>query len=189
MKKEAIIIAGPNGSGKTTFANNFIEEYPFTYINADNIIKEAYSPQITNLRSETLKIIFNKIETTVNSGANFIIETTLSGRYFIRLIESLISNNYEITIIYIFLENPKLCVERIKERVLKGGHYISDVEVERRFYRSKNNFWKLYRQYCDKWFVFYNSTQQFTELAIGKKDNYIVSNRNLFNIFLKDIKQ
>ena len=35
MNKEVIIVAGANGSGKTTFARSFESQYPFKFINAD----------------------------------------------------------------------------------------------------------------------------------------------------------
>ena len=40
MSKRAVIIAGPNGSGKTTFANEYLKVYKFDYISADEIANE-----------------------------------------------------------------------------------------------------------------------------------------------------
>jgi predicted ABC-type ATPase len=40
LTKEIVIIAGANGSGKTTFARTYKEKYPIAFINADEIAKE-----------------------------------------------------------------------------------------------------------------------------------------------------
>ena len=38
--KELLIIAGPNGSGKTTFAKSFLKDYKYEFLNADEIANE-----------------------------------------------------------------------------------------------------------------------------------------------------
>jgi len=37
MSKNCVIVAGPNGSGKTTFAKAYLETYAYEYVNADDI--------------------------------------------------------------------------------------------------------------------------------------------------------
>ena len=49
MTKVVVIIAGANGSGKTTFARSFEEQYPFTFVNADEIAKEINPEHIEKL--------------------------------------------------------------------------------------------------------------------------------------------
>jgi hypothetical protein len=56
-------------------------------------------------------------------------------------------------------------------------------------YRSKENFWNLYKELADDWFMVYNSEPQFIELAIGNKGAYIIYNEELFKEFIKDIKE
>ncbi|MDR0516571.1 MAG: hypothetical protein LBH25_05945 [Fibromonadaceae bacterium] len=66
--------------------------------------------------------------------------TTLSGKYHKRVIKQFEQKGHEIKMLHIFLDNPDLCIDRIKTRVSKGGHNIPDEDVIRRFFRSKDNF-------------------------------------------------
>ena len=187
--KELVIIAGANGSGKTTFARLFQKSFPFDFVNADEIIKEINPAGIEKSRVKAGKIFFAQIHKNIQANNNLIIESTLSGRTLVNFIKKVKHKGYFVKIIYIFLETPGLCIQRIKERVLKGGHYVPDDDVVRRFYRSKENFWNLYKKLADSWFLIYNSQQQFIEIALGSKDSYFVNDEELFTNFIKDIKE
>lgn len=39
-KKQVVIVAGANGSGKTTFARKFLDVTKYEFLNADEIAKE-----------------------------------------------------------------------------------------------------------------------------------------------------
>lgn len=185
--KEVIIIAGANGTGKTTFAKYYSEKYPYDFINVDEITREISPDNLENARLKAGKLFFKKLDDLIEGSKNFLIESTLSGKYMLRLIPRLKENGYFVKIIYIFLETPEVCIERIKERVLKGGHSVPDKDVIRRFYRSKKNFWALYKRLADKWILVYNSEEKFIEVAIGSKENYIVNSEELFEKFLMEV--
>jgi predicted ABC-type ATPase len=185
--KEAVIIAGANGSGKTTFARYYCEKYPIEFINADEIANQFDSNGIQDLRIKAGKHFFKKIDFLIADNKSFMAESTLSGKYLLRLIPRLKKNGYFVNIIYIFLENPEVCIERITDRVLKGGHFIPDEDVIRRFHRSKKNFWNLYKNISNKWILIYNSEEEFIEVAIGSEENYFVNNDELLEKFLREI--
>jgi predicted ABC-type ATPase len=187
IKKEIFIIAGANGSGKTTFANRFIRKYRYNFINTDEIASELKVKDVEiNLRSG--KIFFNRIHSHLKQNESFIIESTLAGQYLVHFIKQIKEQEYLLTIIYLFLETPDLCLERIKERVLKGGHPVPEKDVVRRYYRSKTNFWNRYKNLADKWYIIHNGKQEFVRIAMGIKEKYIVNNQPLFDIFIKDVK-
>ena len=65
----------------------------------------------------------------------------------------------------------------------KGGHNVPDEDVIRRFYRSIDNFWNIYRLKADRWYLICNSTAQFVEVALGGENEYSVSEERLFEKF------
>jgi predicted ABC-type ATPase len=163
------------------------EKYPYDFINVDEIAREISPDNLENARLKAGKRFFKKLDDFIEGSKNFLLESTLSGKNMGRLIPRLKENGYFVKIIYIFLETPEVCIERIKERVLKGGHSVPEKDVIRRFYRSKKNFWSLYKRLADKWILVYNSEEKFIEVAIGSKDNYIVNSEELFKTFLMEV--
>ena len=87
-KPQVYIIAGPNGSGKTTFAIEFLPNYADcpTFINADTIARglSGFSPDAVALKAG--RILLEQIEAYAAKRIDFAFETTLSGtNYLLRL--------------------------------------------------------------------------------------------------------
>lgn len=81
-------------------------------------------------------------------------------------------------------------MRRERERVLQGGHDVPEQDIVRRFYRSKRNFWHvLYKVLVDRWYLFYNGSESFQEVAVGRQAEYSVSDEALFEQFIQDISE
>ncbi len=183
--KEVIIVAGANGSGKTTFAKDFVQEKAYYFVNADEIGATLEGQAGFQLKAG--RIFFQKLKELADAGQSFVMESTLSGGYLTRVVEQLRKYKYSIRIVYVFLENPESCIERVKIRVMKGGHHVPEEDIRRRYYRSKHNFWNQYRQLADSWLLVYNSDEGFQEVALGTRDAFVTENEKLFDRFIKDI--
>jgi len=181
-EKEIYIIAGHNGSGKSSFAREFLAEKNIPFINADDISKEI-SPHPENVKITAGKIFFKKLKEFSKSNLSFAIESTLSGKYLVPYIKKWNQLDFKVHIIFLFLDSPETAIQRIKLRVLKGGHHIPDHDVIRRYSRSIFNFWYLYRNIVSDWELYFNGKDELVQIAFGKNNEYIILNEFLFEQF------
>lgn len=136
------IIAGPNGAGKTTFA---LEYLPRTvdcqiFVNAD-LIAAGFAPLAPEGRTVTASRMFlDEIEKNIQARRNFGFETTLSGLAYRQLIKRLQSEGWRVELIYLALPSAEMAKRRVAERVRHGGHDIASEDIERRYFRSLDNF-------------------------------------------------
>jgi predicted ABC-type ATPase len=184
-RKETIIVAGGNGVGKTTFAREFLLENPdYGFLNADEIAKELSPDSPQNSKISAGKTFFKKLGEYVDNEKSFLIESTLSGRYLIKFIKELKEYGYRVRIVFIFVDSADILIGRIQNRVIKGGHFVADEDVRRRFKRGKNNLMTVYKGFSYFWGLVYNSEAGFINVADGKADDVTAFNKELYEKFL-----
>ena len=187
--KNVYVIAGPNGSGKTTFAKTFLPEYAKCdrFVNADLIAwgLSPFSPSQVSIKSG--KLVLEQIREYSESGVDFGFETTMSGVTYLKYFKMLKDKGYKINIFFLWIPSSQLAVARVKDRVLQGGHNVPIEDIKRRFERSPNKFFKEYRLLADKWILFNNA--ETTPRIIAKKQNAHIEvvNQNLFEKILKKV--
>lgn len=190
MSKNVIVVAGPNGSGKTTFVSEYLRESEISeYISADAIAERLVSrpEDMDSVKIQAGRLFIREIHGLIQSGTDFIVEVTLAGKGFARTISQLKRAGYTVTIVFIFLKSPETSVVRVRNRVEAGGHHVPTEDVVRRFYRSKHNFWYAYRNLVDQWHMFYNSVEYFQAVAFGKYNQVTVINEDYFQLFIRDL--
>ena len=152
------IIAGPNGAGKSTFA---LEYLPLlgcrNFVNAD-LIAAGLSPLAPERELITAsRLLLSEIENYVAARENFAFETTLSGRTYLRLIERLKHEGWQVELMYLALPDVAMSRLRVAERVTHGGHNIPVVDIERRFPRSVYNLLNVFGHAVSRVRCFYNA--------------------------------
>lgn len=182
-EREAIIIGGANGVGKTTWSGAFLADHPdYPFLNADNVAKEIAPDDPEGSAIAAGRIFLRQQEELIRQGQSFLLESTLSGRYLLKMIRSLRREDYTVRIVFLFLDSPETLIGRIKNRVAKGGHHISDDDVRRRFERGAVKFWTIYRPLVDSWDVFFNEGSQFVPVARGNQREAVITSPNLFRL-------
>ncbi len=186
--KNVYIIAGPNGSGKTTFANKFLPEYAKcpNFVNADLIAQglSPFSPRLAAIKAG--KLVLEQVRTLADRNVDFAFETTLSGKSYAVFLKMLKNKGYSVHLFFLWIPNVDIALARIKERVADGGHDVPAQDVKRRFYRGLSNLFKLYRPLLDSWMLFNNSSTVPTLIAEEKDRKLTVTDKYLFNEILKN---
>jgi predicted ABC-type ATPase len=70
---------------------------------------------------------------------SFAIETTLAGHRKLDLIRDAKLRGYRVNLLFVGLDSPERSILRIRSRVAKGGHFVPDADVRRRYVRSTAN--------------------------------------------------
>ena len=169
MKPSLYILAGANGSGESTISKVFLPAQGLVYINPDDIVRELCAQRPENAKIAAGKETLRRIDTLLAEGVSFAMESTLSGSSYVNMLKRARELGYKTSIIYAFVESPEICIARIAARVKRGGHFIPDADVRRRYVRSKKNFISLYAPIVDYWTLLYNGDSQV--VMVARKDN------------------
>ncbi len=175
-------MAGPNGSGKTTFAREFLPNYAKcpNFVNVDLIAQglSPFDPRIAAIKAG--RLVLSRIHDFTKSGSDFGFETTLSGRTHLNVFRRLKAGGYKIHIFFLWLPGVDLSLLRIKDRVAEGGHNVPIHDVRRRFSRSISNFFRTYRSLADTWMLFDNSGASPVLAAKGNNGLCVIENNELY---------
>jgi predicted ABC-type ATPase len=175
------IISGCNGAGKTTASYAILPEMLNCkeFVNSDEIAK-GLSPFNANTMAvavEASRIMYKRIRELIDVAETFALETTLASRSIAKLIKNAQSKGYSVTLLYFWLNTPDLAVERVKNRVAAGGHYVNEQTVRRRYRTGILNLFDLYMPICDYWMITDNSLSPMEVIAKGVKG----SEREIYN--------
>ncbi len=134
-EKNLYIIGGCNGAGKTTASFTILPEILDCreFVNADEIAKGLSPFQPEKVSFEAGRIMFNRINELLNENENFAFETTLATRSYKSKILEAQDKGFQVILLFFWLQNVELAKERVRTRVLEGGHHIKTDVIKRRY--------------------------------------------------------
>lgn len=172
------IVAGPNGCGKSTaYDRSDVDEFGGTVwiINPDLLTSKIMSVehlerQQANLAS--VQRIETWLEASIDAHQTIGVETVLSTGKYRRLVEHAKQRSFEVRLIYVFIADPVVQLERIRLRVAKGGHDVPKTKVLERRSKSLEQLGWFFEQADEAW-IFDNGGAE--PALIGRKQGDAVS--------------
>ena len=157
--KNLYIIAGCNGAGKTTASFTILPEILDCkeFVNADEIAKGLSPFQPEKVSFEAGRIMLKRIDELFLENENFAFETTLATKTYKEKVLNAKKEGYFVTLLFFWLKNTELAKERVKTRVLEGGHNIPEDIIERRYLNGIINLFDIYLPIVDQVLIFDNS--------------------------------
>lgn len=159
-KPELIIIAGPNGSGKTSVTKRFLHHewaVGTIYINPDEVANEMYGDW--NSKEAVLKAAnycTEWRERCLAERKSFVFETVMSAVDKVDFIAKAKRNGFFIRLFFISTSSPTINAARIADRVMKGGHDVPITKIISRYNKSIENC-KAISSIVDRLYVYDNS--------------------------------
>ena len=157
-----IVIAGPNGSGKTTITSKILHHEwleDAIYINPDIIAQEKYGDWNSEKAiMESVKYCEALRENCLANKKSLIFETVLSANDKIDFIRRAKELGFFIRLFYVATRHPSINAARIAKRVMKGGHDVPITKVISRYFKSLLNC-KVASGYADRTYVYDNSKE------------------------------
>ena len=170
--KHLYIIGGPNGAGKTTASYSVLPKILECreFVNADEIARglSPFNPE--SVAIEAGRLMLSRIAELLRRNESFSIETTLATRSYFRLIEQAHRQGYDVTLLYFWLRTPEQAIERVAERVSKGGHNIPSDIIRRRYQEGLDNLFHIYMPIVDTWVLVNNSMTPRSIVATGGRN-------------------
>lgn len=159
MDKNLYIIAGCNGAGKTTASFTILPEILNCreFVNADEIAKGLSPFQPEKVSFEAGRIMLHRINDLLENDVNFAFETTLATKSYRNKILKAQQQNYNVTLLFFWLQNVDLAIERVRIRVTEGGHNIRTEVIKRRYLNGIRNLFEIYIPIVNEVMIFDNS--------------------------------
>jgi predicted ABC-type ATPase len=177
------VIAGCNGAGKTTFAKEFLphEVKCLRFYNADEIARglSPLNPSAGAIKAG--RLLLNEVRESIDRHETFALESTLSGKTYVRIFGRALSSGYDLELHYLWLSNVEQAIARVRRRVRMGGHNVPVKDIRRRFKRSLVHLLDDHLPLSTRWAIWDNRGLPAKRLATSAA-NDINSVRQLIGI-------
>jgi predicted ABC-type ATPase len=129
------VLAGPNGAGKSTFVARVLQ--PVThlpFVNADQIAAERWPGEELEHAYQASRAAADRRRQMLAAGESFITETVFSHHSKVALVTQAVAFGYLVNL-HVILIPADLAVQRVAERVRRGGHDVPEEKIQSRYAR------------------------------------------------------
>lgn len=156
------IVAGPNGSGKTTTTIQLLESEwsaDSLYINPDNIAQDTFgdwnSPDAV---MKAARLATEKRYECLENKTDFVFETVFSAEEKLAFVRKAKEAGFFVRFFFVCTSDPEINVHRITKRFLEGGHEVPISKIISRYYKSLTNAAQAI-EIVDRAYIYDNSVE------------------------------
>ncbi|MGD2113973.1 MAG: zeta toxin family protein [Acidobacteriota bacterium] len=141
------VLAGVNGGGKSSIGGAVFRKRGADYFNPDEVARKLRAERTSLTQREANGAAWQigraLLERAIRDRLDFAFETTLGGTTMTRLLEEAAECGIDVFVWYVGLATAELHMERVAERVRRGGHPIPEEDIRRRWDRSRLDLVRL----------------------------------------------
>lgn len=160
------VLAGCNGAGKSSIGGAALLESGVPFYNPDEAARKIVAanghlnppPTMGEVNAAAWTEGRTLLERAIDQHLNFAFETTLGGRTMTELLERAAGEGLAVHVWFAGLENVELHIERVRQRVARGGHDIPRAKIVERYDGGRKNLVRLLPQLASVW-VYDNSVE------------------------------
>lgn len=131
------ILAGPNGTGKTTYYETAIAEKfiapTLPFVNVDLITRDLPGGYTAENFAKADSITRYNIGVHLNAKSDFMIESNLATQKDYDWITGMIKKGYDVVLFFLCTSRVEINIGRVQRRVAEGGHDIAKPIIEHRY--------------------------------------------------------
>ncbi len=186
-KSVLIVIAGPNGSGRTTITSKILRHEwmeDAVYVNPDQVAQERFGDW--NSKEAVIQAVQyceKQREDCLLAGKSLIFETVLSSDGKVDFIRRAREAGFFIRIFFVATSHPSINASRIAQRVMEGGHDVPITKVISRYSKSILNC-KRCVSLADRVYVYDNSIDDADARLLFR-----MTDGKLFKLYTDDIPE
>ena len=148
------VLAGCNGAGKSSIGGAALLESGVAFYNPDKAARKIVAanahlnppPTMGEVNAAAWSQGRALLERAIDQHLAFAFETTLGGQTMTDLLERAAGEGLAVHVWFAGLENVELHMERVRQRVARGGHDIPEAKIRERYVASVTNLIALLPQ-------------------------------------------
>lgn len=137
------VIAGVNGAGKSSIVGSYLRRQGGEFFNPDEVTRHLLennpSLSLSEANGHAWQLGYEQLKRAVDENKDYTFETTLGGNSICQALHQAIDNGVDVRIFFVGLVSPELHLQRVAERVLRGGHNIPEEKIRERWRNSIRN--------------------------------------------------
>jgi predicted ABC-type ATPase len=188
-KPRLIVIAGPDGSGKTSITEAMMRQQwmqDCEYVNIENIARNHFgdwnSPDALSQASEWVK---KHLDNCLEDERDLVVESELSSNDNVEFVLRAMQLGYFVRLFFVATHSPSVNAARIAQRVMEGGHEAPISQIIARYSKSISNAVILARA-VDRAYVYDNSVDNTPPTLCFRASEGRITKRNAMSAAWSD---